>query len=543
MLGRCNPQGSLFGIPFWAQGLVPEDSFYTRMGRFWSQISKDEDLAEMYAEDQGAPSIPPSVISGALILQYFDDVSDREAAERLRFDLRWKLALGLALDDQGFHYSSFSRFRSRLAQHGLERYAFDKLVRLAIETGLLAKDAEQVLDSTSVHGAAALQDTYTLIRNGVHKLLLAMGEGDRVRRRLAKRLKLEKYLANKKPKLDWADSDARKAHLQELVADAGRLLAEVRDTPLPEESEGQAAYALLHQLLCQDIEEVPDTAETGRDGQYQIKEGVAKDRIISTVDPEMRHGRKSSSTRFDGYKGHVAVEPTTGLITNVEVRPGNEYDGEAAEELVSEQAERYALTPKAIIGDHAFTDADRRHAFTQQGIEVVGRVGSPSRSGRFPKSAFQIDLAGGTVTCPAGRTTSKYTRHLDDRAREWRTFFFPLEACLTCPLRATCTTARVAMSTTKRTGRSIRIHPYEALLQAARAYQETDEFKERYRSARSTVERTIAHLVRHGFRLARYFGQAGVKLQALWVAAAVNLQRLMALMAEGLIPKPAVQTA
>ena len=536
MLGQCDPQGSLFRVPFWAQSLVPEDSFYTRMGRFWSQIAKDEDLAEMYADNQGAPSIPPSMISGALILQYFDDVSDREAAERVRFDLRWKLALGLALDDQGFHYSSFSRFRSRLAKHGLERYAFDKLVRLAIETGLLVKDAEQVLDSTPIHGAAALQDTYTLIRSGVHKLLLAMGEGDRVRRRLAKRLKLEKYLANKKPKLDWADSDARKAHLQELVADAERLLAEVRDTPLPEESEGQAAYALLHQLLCQDIEEVPDTAETGRDGQYQIKEGVAKDRIISTVDQEMRHGRKSSSTRFDGYKGHVAVEPTTGLITNVQVRPGNEYDGEAAEELVSEQAERYALTPKAVIGDHAFTDAERRHTFDQQGIEVVGRVGSPSRSGRFPKSAFQIDLAREMVTCPAGRTTIKYTRHLDARGRESRTFFFPRKLCQACPLRTSCTTA-------KRTGRSIRIHPYEALLQAARAYQETDEFKERYRSARSTVERTIAHLVRHGFRLARYFGQAKVKLQALWVAAAVNLQRLTALMAEGLVPKPAVQTA
>jgi len=535
MLGECNPQGSLFKVPFWAQGLVPKDSFYTRMGRFWSQISKDEDLAEMYADNQGAPSIPPSIISGALILQYFDDVSDREAAERVRFDLRWKLALGLALDDQGFHYSSFSRFRSRLAEHGLERYAFDKLVRLAIETGLLVKDAEQVSDSTPIHGAAALQDTYTLIRSGVHKLLLAIGEGDRARRRLAKRLKLEKYLSKRKPELDWADSEARKAHLQELVADAKRLLAEAEATSPPEDSEGQAACALLHQLLGQDIEEVVELTEPGDDGHYQIKEGVAKDRIISTVDRQMRHGRKSSSTRFDGYKGHVAVEPTTGLITNVEVRPGNEYDGEAAEGLVSEQAERYALTPKAIIGDHAFTDAERRHTFTQQGIEVVGPVGGHKRSGRFPKSAFQIDLDGGIVSCPAGRTTNKYTSYLDDRGRQWRTFFFPCKVCQACPLRARCTTA-------KRTGRSIRIHPYEPLLQAARAYQETDEFQERYRGARSTVERTIAHLVRHGFRLARYFGQAKVKLQALWVAAAVNLQRLMALMAQGLTPKPAVQT-
>ena len=529
MLGRRDPQGSLFKVPFWAQGLVPQDSFYTRMGRLWSQVSQDEDLAEMYAENQGAPSIPPSIVSGALILQYFDGVSDREAADRLRFDLRWKLALGLPLDDQGFHYSSFSRFRTRLAHHGLERYAFDKLVQLAIKTGLLVKDAEQVVDSTAIHGAAALQDTYTLIRNGMRKLLVAMGESDPARRRLAKRLKLERYLSNKKPELDWGDADARRAHLQELVADGQRLLAEAKATPPPEDSEGQAACALLDQLLGQDIEEEED-------GRYQIKDGVARDRIISTVDPEMRHGRKSASTRFDGYKGHVAVEPTTGLITNVEVRPGNEYDGGAAEELVSEQAERYALKPKAIIGDHAYTDAERRHLFTQQGIEVVGPVSSRNRSERFPKSAFQIDLTGGTVTCPAGESTDMYTSRSDRRGRQWRTFFFPPEVCQDCPLRSRCTAA-------KGTGRSIRIHPYEALLQAARAYQETDEFKGRYRSARSTVERTIAHLVRHGFRLARYLGRAKVKLQVLWAAAAVNLQRLMALIAEGLAPRVAAHMA
>jgi len=134
--------------------------------------------------------------------------------------VRWKLALSLPLDDHGFHFSSFSRFRRRLAGHGLERYAFDELVRLAIEAGVLIRDAEQALDSTHIRGAAALQDTHTLIRNGVRKLLLAMGESSRAHRRLAKRLNLGQYLTNGKPELDWAHSDARKAHLQKLVADA-----------------------------------------------------------------------------------------------------------------------------------------------------------------------------------------------------------------------------------------------------------------------------------------------------------------------------------
>lgn len=516
MLKRRDPQRSMFEIPFWAQGLIPEDSFHARMGRFWSQISRDEDFTEMYAENEGAPCLPPSMMSGALILQYFDDVPDREAAERVRFDMRWKLALGLPFDHQGFHYSSLSRYRSRLAEHGMERYAFDKLVRFAVEAGLLVTDAEQALDSTPIHGAAALQDTYTLLRNAIRKLLSAMGEGKRRQRRLAKRLKLEEYLTDKKPELDWHDSDARKAHLQDLIADAQRLLKEAEASSLPCDGEGSGAYILLRQLLFQDVEEAEDD-------QYQIREGVAKDRIISTVDPEMRHGRKSASTRFDGYKGHVAVEPTTALITNVEVRPANEYDGEAAEELVNEQQERYGLTPQAIIGDHAYTDAERRHRFSKQGIEVVGRVTRSNRGGRFSKSAFNIDLTAGKITCPAGHTTSHYKPRTDSQGRSWRKFYFPPKVCEACPLRAKCTTS-------KSMGRTIRLHPYEALLQAAQDYQETEDFKKRYRGARSAVERTISHLVRHGFRQARYFGRAKVKLQVLWAAAGVNLQRLMAMM-------------
>jgi hypothetical protein len=124
MLGRRKMQLSLFHMPLWAEGLVDGDSFYARMGSFWPQVSQDEDLANMYHPEPGKPSVPPSLLCGVLILQYFDDVSDREAADRVRFDLRWKLALNLPLDDRGFHYSTLSRFRSRLSAHGPERYAF-----------------------------------------------------------------------------------------------------------------------------------------------------------------------------------------------------------------------------------------------------------------------------------------------------------------------------------------------------------------------------------------------------------------------------------
>jgi transposase len=516
MLGQRNPQRSLFQVPFWAHGLINPDSFHARMGAFWSRVSHDEDLAAMYDEGRGRRSIPPSLLSGALILQYFDDVSDREAADRVRFDLRWKLALDLPLDEQGFDYSSLSRFRSRLAEHGEERYAFDKLLELAIAAGFLRRDAEQVLDSTPMHGAAALQDTYTLLRNGLRKLLLAMGESDPERRRLAKRLKLSEYLLNRKPELDWGDPEARKAHLQELVADAERLLAEADGAELPEGSQAQGAFILLEQLLGQDI-----TRET--DGQHAIRRGVAEDRVISTVDPEMRHGRKSSSTRFDGYKGHVAADPESELVTEVTVTPANTYDGQVVEELLDAGETHHDLQPSAVVGDQSVIDAERRHALAERGIEAVGKVTPRRPGGRYAKADFAVDLEAGTVTCPAGHTETESRQRTDAAGRVWRVFTFPREVCAGCPRRAQCTTAT-------RTGRTISLHPYEELLQEAMVKQQRPGFRERYHRARSTVERVISHLVRHGFRQGRYFGRAKTLFQALWAAAAVNLQRLMELM-------------
>lgn len=516
MLGTRNPQGSLFHLPFWAEGLVDADAFYARMGAFWSRVSRDEDLASMYHPEPGKPSVPPSLLCGVLILQYFDDVSDREAADRVRFDLRWKLALGLPLDDRGFHYSTLSRFRSRLAAHGQERYAFDALLRLALQAGLLTRDAAQVIDSTPIHGAAALEDTYTLLRHGLRKLLRAMGESDPERQRLAKRLKLSCYLTNRKPELDWADPAARRAHLQELVADAQRLLAEARGAALPGDSEAHGALALLEQLLAQDV--IQDD-----DGRHVLRQGVAKDRIISTVDPEMRHGRKSASTRFDGYKGHVAVEPESQLITEVTVTPGNTYDGEAVETLVADQAQHHALQPRAVIGDQAVIDGARRQALQERGIEALGKVPEPAAGGYHPKSAFTIDLEQGTVRCPAGHMTATYQERTDGRGQMARVFCFDRDTCGHCPQRAACTQA-------KRTGRTIRVGPYEHLLQEAREQQKAEGFWERYHRARSTVERVIAHLARHGFRQGRYVGRAKTLFQALWSAAAVNLQRLMALL-------------
>ena len=507
MIGKRDAQRTLFQVPLWAQELVTSESFYARMGAFWSQVSRDEDLEGMYAEKQGKPSIPPSLMCAVLILQYFDNVSDREAADRVRYDLRWKMALDLPLDDVGFHYSSLSRFRSRLMAHGQERYAFDKLLQCALAAGFLKRDAGQVIDSTPIYGAAAVKDTYALLRNAIGKLLLAMGENPTKRRRLAKRLGLSEYLGTSKPDLDWTDPEARKEQLQKIVADAEQLAGEA-----------QGALILLEQILAQDV-------DTDDEGQYEIKQGVAKDRVISTVDPEMRHGRKSASKRIDGFKGHVSVDSGIEWVTEVVVTAANVYDGEAVEPLLDNQAIHNAMAPRAVVGDQSVIDAERRRALVEREIEAVGKVGIHRPGGRYAKADFDVDLEKGTVTCPAGHMVSQSRGKRDKKGRVWQVFEFPRQQCQSCSLRDRCTTAQ-------RTGRTVRLHPEEALLQAAREEQQKSDFRKRFTQARSTVERVISRLVRHGFRQARYIGIAKTLFQALWSAASVNLQRLMSLMSD-----------
>jgi Transposase domain (DUF772) len=167
MLGHRNPQRSLFQAQAWPNR-VPADSFYARLGAVIEQLFTDDDLAEMYCLDNGRPSLPPSLtpalasgasVSGILLLQFYDDVSDAEAIARLNFDLRWKVALTLDLDCDPPNSSSLSIFRRRLLEHGQERYAFDRLLAVGRASGFLPEKVSVLIDTTPQLGAGAVQDT------------------------------------------------------------------------------------------------------------------------------------------------------------------------------------------------------------------------------------------------------------------------------------------------------------------------------------------------------------------------------------------------
>lgn len=510
MLGRRDPQRSLSDAHAWPHR-VPTDSFYARMAAVNNVLFEDDDLAGMYCDNNGRPSLPPSLMSGILLLQYYDDVSDDEAVARLNFDLRWKVALNLPLDFVPPHSSSLSVFRGRLVKHGRERYAFNRIIEVGRTAGFLPDKITMLIDTMAQRGAGAVQDTFTLIRKGIRRVLKAAGYALPGQRR-GLSADLAAYLDNdRKADIDWADAAARAAQLKVLVRDAEATLdlaVQHADNP-----EVRAVAWLLTKILGDDV--ASDDA-----GDPQIGHGVAEDRIVSLTDLEMRHGRKSASQRFNGRKLQVAEELTSELLVGVEPVPANVGDGRDLLPVIDQVEEQTGLTVERVIGDGAYGTGDNRATCAERGIDLVSPLAIP-RDAEVAKTAFTVDVPAKTVSCPQGHTVTTSSKTRDKQGRSVPTFTFDRTVCAACPMFARCVHSKTQ-------GRSITLHRHEELLQAARRRQLTDEFKVTYK-LRCAAERKIAEMTEHGARQSRYIGTTLSLLQAQWTGAGVNLRRLFKL--------------
>ncbi|MBM3190520.1 MAG: IS1182 family transposase [Chloroflexi bacterium] len=516
MIRERDPQRSLFSV----QGLphkVSPDSFYGRMGAISRDLFPEDDLKHMYCGDNGRPSLPPSLLCGVMLLQYYDDVSDGEAVERVRYDLRWKVALDLPLDYEGFEASSLSVFRKRLLQHGQERYGFERFVEAGRAAGFIADKVTLLTDTTWVKGAGAVQDTYTLIRKGVRKVLRALGyhlPGQR--RGLSKEVQqlVERYLDREgKAEIDWGDGEARVAQLKVLVCDAEAALELAGEQA--EAGEVRSAGWLLRKVLGDDV-------ETDEEGNPQIGVGTARGRIVSMTDPEMRHGRKSGARRFDGFKSSVTTEVSSGLIVDIRDIPAPGSDGAQLMATIERVEGHAGVTVERVIGDGAYGSGENRAACAKHAGHAIDLV-SPMRRPPDPevdKSAFEIDLEGKWAMCPQGCMAAGKDRK-DGAGRATLVFTFERSDCEGCPLFSQCVRSTVA-------GRTVHSHAHEVYLREARERQGTEEFQELYRW-RGLVEGKIAELVGHGLRETRYVGEEKRQLQRLWLGAAVNLKRLFKL--------------
>lgn len=492
---------------------LPEGSFYGLLAEHGDRIVRDEDFAACYASRLGRPSIPPSQLAKVMLLQHRTGVSDEQAMECVAWDLRWKVALGVAVDHEGWHPTSLTKFRARLLLHGKEGLALENTLRLAEELGMLEGTAEQIIDSTPMLGAAATQDTVRLVRHGVRKLLDAVAAVDEdAAGRLDDGLEFDYERPAEKPDCRWREKAERERMLTRVAQDAERALQAV------EQAQGllcdeaiQAAHGLLRELIGQDF-------DVDEDGVPRLHRGTRPDRIISTVDPEMRHGRKSSQTRFDGYKLSAAATNTADpLITAVDVAPAGESDGPQAKKLIDAQPEQQR--PARVLGDTAYGNGPVRAELAERDVDVLAPVPAGKIvEGRLGKHDFQIDLDAGTVTCPGGHNVQISTSKTGFRGANFTT-----DMCSSCPLKAKCCPGRAR--------RQINLTEHEDLLLAGRQALADPQTAEHLRRTRPRIERLLGLLAgRYGARKSRYIGRHKARLQAAWAAALVNLNPISRLL-------------
>lgn len=407
MLGKRSDQRALFEADHLYLDFVGRDSFYGFLASQRGKLFRDEDFAKLYCLDNGCPSVPPSLLATALLLQTYDRVSDEEAKARADFDLRWKVALGIELDSRPFAKSTLQLFRAQLIINDEVGAVFKKSLAFARQSGHLKnRKIKAALDTSNILGRGAVKDTYNLLADGIVKLVGVLAELAGYRpEQWAKANDLARYFATTSLKgaaeIDWADAKARRKFLGRIVADADRLLEMARQALSGHAPESPAheklteAAELLGQLLLQDVERKPDGPA--------IKEGVSRDRVISVHDPEMRHGRKSAAKRFDGHKAALAVDTETQLITAVAVLAGNAQDNEQALELVEQSEQNAEVEVEETIGDCAYGDGATRQRFVDAGRKLVAKVPDRPNGAQIPKEDFRIDLDQQTCTCPAGQ--------------------------------------------------------------------------------------------------------------------------------------------
>jgi hypothetical protein len=503
--------------------LIPAGSMFAFLAGHRAEVFPDADYADLFAPPGfGRPSVPATQMAAVMTLQALHDFSDRETAEAVRFDVRWKAAIGAALDDPGFDPSTLVYWRKRIAKSARPHRVNDAVKAVVEQTGVLKGRRRRAVDSTILADAVATQDTVTQLVSAIRRVAREVpGAAEQI----AAVCTGHDYSKPGKPEIDWDDPVAKDALVSVLVNDANALVDVFKDAEPAEPA--ASALALLALIAGQDVE--PAEGSDGTDGRWRIARKVAEDRVISTVDTEARHTRKSPEARRDGYRAHVAADPETGIITdekltgaagaeNSDAAVGAEFVAAAAGDAGADAAARHGHDDDdgqlAWYGDSAYGTGDLRAAITAAGHRAVIKPWPllPAVKGGFTADDFTVDTTARTVTCPAGITR---------RVTAKNAVIFGI-ACRDCPLRERCTTSK--------DGRTLHLHEHDSLLRAARGdWAAGPELRRDYMTYRPHVERAIAQVATwRGRRLKLRY--RGVTSNHAWLkrrTAAVNLRNLI----------------
>jgi IS5 family transposase len=492
MQGKADPDRHLLDAAALCRELIEEGTIYAFLADHRGQLFKDEDFADLFPSGKGRPSTPAVLVCTVMVLQALEGLSDRDAIRQLRTRIDWKVACGLALDDPGFDFTVLTYWRTRLRKSKRPERIFDAVRTVVSSTGVLQGKHRRALDSSILDDAVATQDTVTQLIAAIRKVRAALPEAAAVELMAASD-------DGGKPIIEWSDTVARNELVTGLVNDALAVLAAAQASPSAETA--AETIGLLALIAGQDVEPGEEV------GTWRIARQVAKDRVISTVDVEARHGHKSTAVRTDGFKAHLATEPDTGIITALKITAANVADGAVGVGLMESEPDGLE-----VLADSAYGSGATRTALKQRHHRLVIKP-LPSRPvipGGFRRDDFAVDHDARTVTCPAG--------HVVRLTRRGVAKFAP--HCSSCPLRSRCT---------KATARSFTVSEHDAELVAARAAWGDEELRATYRQHRPMAERSISWLVAKGNRRLRY---RGVERNEAWLhrrVAALNLRKLVVL--------------
>src|SRR5215831_8399019 len=447
-----------------------------------------QELATLYKESaQGYPPVPPAQLALATILQAYTRVSDDEVIEVTTMDRRWQMVLdGLDSESTPFSKGTLVAFRQRLMAQQMDRRLLERTVELATTSGTFgSRQLRAALDSSPLWGAGRVEDTHNLLGHALRKavgvIARQQGRGLRAVAEEAGASLIAGSSLKAALDLDWDDPSAQQ-HALTMILDtlsAVEHWLETQSVPAETASQVAATMAVGQQVRDQDVVTTPE-------GMSTLRQGVAAERRISIEDADMRHGRKSRSLLVDGYKRHVLRDLDSRLIVAVGVTPANAPEASVTDAIETDLAAQQCTLRELHI-DRAYLASTLVQQRTET-LAIFCKAWPVRQWPYFPKSAFQLDWEHSILRCPGGETMPFAPGGVVK---------FPAATCQQCALRERCTASA--------SGRSVSIHPDEALLQELRERQQTPQGRAQLRE-RVAVEHALAHVGHWQGRRARYRG-------------------------------------
>jgi transposase len=509
-----------------ARAAFPKGTLYLHLRDELGPLYDDALFADLFPS-RGQPAEAPWRLALVTVLQFAEDLPDRQAAEAVRSRIDWKYLLGLELTDSGFDASVLCEFRARLVAGAAEQRLLDRLLTLARERGLLKPRGRQRTDSThvlaAIHVLNRLECVGETLRHALNSLAVVAPEW------LREQVSADWYerYGSRVDNYRLPKADAEREALAEVIGtDGGRLLEAVWAPTAPPWLRQVPAIDVLRRVWVQQYH-APDEAGRGRWRQAgDLPPGALL--IVSPYDPEARCGGKRDLA-WIGYKTHLTEtcdDDRPHLVTHVESTPGATTDVEMTASVHAALAQKDLLPGEHLVDTGYLAGKLLVSSQADYGVDLVGPLPGDSSwqalaNEGFAFADFAIDWAAEQVTCPSGQTSYIWTPARDRHGNDVIHVAFRRADCAQCPARPNCTRATAS-------GRELTLRPREEHLavQAARHRQTTSAFKEGY-ARRAGVEGTLSQAVhRAGLRRARYLGLAKTHLQHLATAAALNMLRL-----------------